>query len=89
MKQLGSFRNTYLHLCHEIFIDGDRLYLASTGFDSVLEYDLATGAFTRGWCLRYSNAWKLRRTLKLKVKPSLSRFDPALPAAPPQETAVT
>ena len=24
----GSFRNPYLHLCHEMFVDGDRLYLA-------------------------------------------------------------
>jgi hypothetical protein len=82
MQPQGSFRNPYLHLCHEMFIDGDRLYLASTGFDSVLEYDLATGAFTRGWCLRYSSAWKFRRTLKLEVKPSLSRFDPNSPGGP-------
>jgi hypothetical protein len=82
MQRKGSFRNPYLHLCHEIFVDGDRLYVASTGFDSVLEYDLATGTFTRGWCLRYSNAWKFRRTLKLRVKPSLSRFDPNAPGGP-------
>jgi hypothetical protein len=82
MQRKGSFRNPYLHLCHEIFIDGDRLYMASTGFDAVLEYDLAAGAFTRGWCLRYSNAWKFRRTLKLKLKPSLSRFDPNASGGP-------
>lgn len=75
-ERQGSFRNPYLGMCHEIFVDGDRLYLSSTGFDSVLEYDLKAGRFTRGWCLRYANAWKLRRTLKLKVPPSLSSFDP-------------
>ena len=81
-ERRGSFRNPYLHLCHEIFVEGDRLYLASTGFDAVLEYDLAAGSFTRGWCLRYSNAWKLRRTLKLDIRPSLSRFDPNGPQGP-------
>ena len=73
----GSFRNPYLHMCHEIFVEGDKLYLASTGFDSVLEYDLKAAAFTRGWTLRYSKIWKLRRTLKLRSKPSLRMFDPS------------
>jgi hypothetical protein len=72
----GSFRNPYLNMCHEIFVEGDRLYLSSTGFDAVLEYDLASKAFTRGWSLRYANAWKLRRTLRLKVPPALRTFDP-------------
>ena len=72
----GSFRNPYLNMCHEIFVEGDMLYLSSTGFDSVLEYDLRAEAFTRGWCMRYANAWKFRRTLKLKVPPSLRTFDP-------------
>jgi hypothetical protein len=84
----GSFRNPYLHLCHEMFVDGDRLYLASTGFDSVLEYDLKAGAFTRGWTLRYSSAWKFRRKLKLQVKPALHRFDPNAPGGPrPADTS--
>lgn len=72
----GSFRNPYLHMCHEIFVEGDRLYLASTGFDSVLEYDLKSAAFTRGWSLRYAKIWKLRRTLNLRPAPTLKRFDP-------------
>lgn len=71
-----SFRNPYLSMCHELFVDGDRLYLSSTGFDAVLEYDLAGETFTRGWSLRYANAWKFRRTLKLKVPPTLRAFDP-------------
>lgn len=78
----GSFRNPYLGMCHELYVEGDRLYLASTGFDSVLEYDLKAGVFTRGWCLRYSNAWKLRRTLKLSVPPSRSVFDPNASSGP-------
>jgi hypothetical protein len=83
MRRQGSFRNPYLHLCHEIFVAGDRLYLASTGFDSVLEYDLAGGTFTQAWCVRYARAWRFRRRLHLPVRPSLRRFDPNAPGGPP------
>lgn len=75
-RRQGSFRNPYLHLCHEIHVDGDRLYLTSTGFDSVLEYDLIAHRFVRGITVRYSRAWKFRRTLNLRPRPSLSTFDP-------------
>jgi len=81
-NRLGSFRNEYLHMCHEIFVEGNRLYLSSTGFDAVLEYDLAKEAFTRGWSLRYASAWKLRRTFNLKVPPTLRTFDPNQPGGP-------
>src|SRR4051812_12576426 len=47
-----SFRNEYLKHCHEICVWGDRLFLASTEFDSVLEFDLSTERFTRGFCFR-------------------------------------
>jgi hypothetical protein len=81
-RRQGSFRNPYLHLCHEISVTDDKLYLASTGFDSVLEYDLRAGGFVRGVCLRYSNMWRFRRTLNLRPKPSLSVFDPNRPGGP-------
>jgi hypothetical protein len=79
----GSIRNPYLKHCHEITVHDGHLYMASTGFDSVLEMDLRTHAFTRAWCLRYSDAWKFRRTLNLKIKPSFRRYDPSAPAGPP------
>lgn len=50
--RLRSYRNPYLAHCHEIHCDGARLYLTSTGYDSVLEFDLAAERFTRGWTLR-------------------------------------
>jgi hypothetical protein len=78
----GSFRNPYLHLCHEIHVDGDRLYLTSTGFDSVLEFDLRSHRFVRGLTLRFSRAWKFRRTLNLRPRPSLRSFDPNRPGGP-------
>jgi hypothetical protein len=81
-RRLDAIRNPYLKHCHEITVDAGHLYMASTGFDSVLEMDLATGRFTRAWCLRYSDAWKLRRTLKLRIKPSLRAYDPSSPGGP-------
>ncbi len=49
---LESFRNRYLKHCHEIFIANNTLFLTSTGFDSILAFDLVTKAFVRGYCLR-------------------------------------
>lgn len=51
-NQIGSVRNQYLGLCHEIWVDGDRLLLTSTAFDSVLEYDLVAGRFVSGLSIR-------------------------------------
>lgn len=81
-RRQGSFRNPYLHLCHEIHVDGDRLYLTSTGFDAILEFDLRSHRFVRGFTLRYSRAWKFRRTLNLRPRPSLRTFDPNRPGGP-------
>jgi len=45
-----SFKNQFLHHCHEISFDGDRsIYLTSTSFDSVLRFDVRTGEFDRAW----------------------------------------
>ena len=87
-RRLGSIRNPYLKHCHEITVHDGHLYMASTGFDSVLEMDLASGSFTRAWCLRYSDAWKLRRTLKLRIRPSFRAYDPSASGGPaPADTS--
>ena len=39
-RPLGSWRNRYLKHCHEICRHERTLFLASTGFDSVLGFDL-------------------------------------------------
>jgi hypothetical protein len=75
-RPLGSFRNRYLKRCHEIGVSGDRLFLASTGFDAVLEYDLVAEAFVRGYHLRSPERMKLRRQLHLRPRPKLTLFDP-------------
>jgi hypothetical protein len=87
----GSFRNEYLKHCHEITVDGDVLYATSTGFDSVLAYDLRAGAFTDGICLRYDALNETKRKVAQAVPalvrvsrpmPRLTRFDPARPGGP-------
>lgn len=46
---LNSVTSPYLKHCHEICIWEDRLYLTSTGFDSILIYDLLTDRFCAGY----------------------------------------
>ncbi len=55
---------------------GDALYATSTGFDSVLELDLTTGRFVRGYTLRFGRLWRGRRRLRLRPRPTFSAFDP-------------
>lgn len=47
-RPLGSWRNPYLKHCHEIAIWERRLFLASTGFDSILGFDLDAREFCWG-----------------------------------------
>lgn len=47
-RQLRSFRNQYLKHCHEICEYQGKLYLTSTGFDSILAFDLVEQSFVWG-----------------------------------------
>jgi hypothetical protein len=47
-KLLASYRNPYLMHCHEIFVYQRRLYLTSTGFDTILGFDLDQNCFCFG-----------------------------------------
>jgi hypothetical protein len=76
LSPIGSVRNPYLKHCHEICVAGDSLFATSTGFDSVLELDLVTGRFVRGYSLRFGPRWRARRRLKLRPRPTFTRFDP-------------
>lgn len=49
-RPIGSWRNRYLKHCHEICRHERTLFLTSTGFDSVLGFDLDRRAFS--WGLR-------------------------------------
>ena len=45
-RQIGSWRNPYLKHCHEIAVWKRTLFLTSTGFDTVLGFDLDKKEFT-------------------------------------------
>lgn len=47
-KPLYSFRNAFLKHCHEIQVYQRRLYLTSTGYDSILGFDLDKQEFCFG-----------------------------------------
>jgi len=44
-RLIGSWRNTYLRHCHEICVYQRTLFLTSTGFDSILAFDLDNKKF--------------------------------------------
>jgi hypothetical protein len=48
-RQVGSWRSPYLRHCHEIAVHGRELFLTSTGFDSVLGFNLDQRCFD--WAL--------------------------------------
>lgn len=71
-QQQRSFRNDYLKHCHEICIYKDKLYLTSTGFDSILAFDLGEQDFLWGLhAAKINGAWHAHR------------FDPRTPVGPP------
>jgi hypothetical protein len=47
-RPVGSWRNAYLKHCHEIAVWERRLFLASTGFDAILGFDLDAKEFSWG-----------------------------------------
>jgi hypothetical protein len=71
-----SIQNDYLGNCHEIHIDGDVLYMTSTGFDSVLEYNLRTRSFVRGYHLKFGVLGQGRKKLGFGPLPRLRIFNP-------------
>ncbi len=70
---VASYRNTYLKHCHEICIHKDHLFLTSTGFDSILGFNLQTEEFD--WALKV-----VTDGLSFSIK----RFDPRTDDGPLQ-----
>lgn len=84
-KKVDSIRNKYLKHCHEIYIHNNKLYLTSTGFDSILKYDIDKRSFTMGYCLRFTLIKKILNRINikyefdskiLKLLPKLYLFNP-------------
>lgn len=58
-KIIKSFKNRYLKNAHEICVLNNFLYIASTGFDSVLKFDLKKEDFVSGYMVRRPQClWK-------------------------------
>lgn len=53
---MDSYRNPYLRHCHEIWRRDHLIFLTSTGFDSILAFDLNSKAFTWGLYLSRNGA---------------------------------
>lgn len=67
----ASWRNRYLKHCHEIVCMERKLFLSSTGYDSLLAFDLDKKAFTWGFhLLKHYDKW------------SGHTFDPRFDAGP-------
>ncbi|MEQ9063201.1 MAG: hypothetical protein RIE58_03430 [Vicingaceae bacterium] len=85
-KAVRSIKNKYLKHCHEIYIHENTLYLSSTGYDSILLYNLVKNCFVGAYCYRKSSAikgkyWrKIRKMLGLKQEkegpPRFYTYDP-------------
>ena len=71
-KPIGSWRNPYLKHCHEICVFQRMLFLTSTGFDSILGFDLDRRRF----------AWGLRIETGVTGF-AATTFDPATGPGPP------
>jgi hypothetical protein len=52
-----SWRNPYLKHCHEIALKDRKIFLTSTGFDSLLVFDLSEKAFNWGFHLLKHEQW--------------------------------
>jgi hypothetical protein len=70
-RRLGSWRCAFLKHCHEIRVQGRRLFLASTGFDSILGFDLDRQVFD----------WGLH-VVEYERGPQATPFDAASPTGP-------
>ena len=69
---LGSYRNEYLKHCHEISRRDHLLFLTSTGYDSILVFNLKTLSFIWGlYISRNGDDW------------TGQRFDPMAKSGPP------
>ncbi len=61
-RKLRSFRNAYLRHCHEICEFDGKLYLTSTGFDSILAFDLIEQTFIWGLqAAKVDGTWQAHR----------------------------
>jgi hypothetical protein len=81
-RQVGSHRNRYLKHCHEIVIEDGRLYATSTGYDSILVLDLASGHWVDGHLLRFDARHRALRRMGRRPLPAYRGYDPETDRGP-------
>jgi hypothetical protein len=95
-RLIRSIQNEYLAHCHEIYRFGDTLFITSTGYDSVLEYDLRAYRFVKGYHIQFKgltrrlnmlgfrlNRFVDRQAIEVGPMPRLGIFDPESDEGPP------
>jgi len=89
-RLVRTIRNEYLRHCHETYIIDDTMYVTATGRDSVLEYDLRTRSFVKGyniWFEGLSRLFNMRgynlNVNHFSVMPRFRIFDPNSGEGPP------
>jgi predicted O-linked N-acetylglucosamine transferase (SPINDLY family) len=78
-KLLETHKNHYLKDCPGLFTSGNRLFMTSTGFDSILVFDFSSSKFIEGYHVKYS---------KTANRINLLPFDPESDKGPPQENTI-
>lgn len=80
---LRSHKNDYLRHCHEIFLEGDRLFLTSTSYNAILEFDIPRAQFVAGVWLDATEPTKgPAGATNVVITPR--PFDPNAPGGPPR-----
>jgi len=70
----NSYKNKYLKHCHEIYIFENKLYLTSTGYNSILEFDLKSKKFVQGYYLKFTKI-KVKLSVFVKTRPTLVMYN--------------
>src|SRR5215211_3528020 len=89
-RLVRSIQNKYLDHCHETYLTDATLYVTSTGRDSVLEYDLRTRSFVKGYHVWFQGPKRRLNMMGfseavgvLEPMPRLQAFDPNSGEGPP------
>lgn len=74
---IKSIKNRYLKHCHEIFVLNGMLYLTSSGYDSILVYNLEKNQFEKGFLYRQKSTlgWFQKMLKKLKFTSKINFFE--------------
>ena len=70
-----SIRNEYLSHCHETHLTDATLYVTSTGRDSVLEYDLRTRSFVKGYHVWFQGPKRQLKAIGFRLRGPERKFN--------------